>query len=57
LLVALAVVGVDVLRKGSLERTCYGLLHRLLIVDGLVRGFLLRPGDVGTYPTDAEVVK
>lgn len=57
LVVALTVVAADVLRKGSLERTCYGLLHRLLIVDRLVRGFLLRPGDAGTYPTDAEVVK
>jgi glycosyltransferase involved in cell wall biosynthesis len=57
LVVALTVVGADVLRKRSFQRTCYALLHRLLIFDGLVRGFLLKPADAGTYPTDAEVVK
>ncbi len=52
-----ATITVDACRKRSLYRTLYSLLHRLLIFDGTVRGFLARPLDPAGYPARLEVIK
>jgi GT2 family glycosyltransferase len=54
-LVAVAFV-VDAVRKRSIYRTCYSVLHRLFIVEGMVRGFVLGGGRSDSEPR-VEVVK
>jgi glycosyltransferase involved in cell wall biosynthesis len=55
LALALIVVG-DAIRKGSIHRTVYSLLHRILIADGMIRGFLKKPLAPSSYPQDVERV-
>ena len=52
-----AVIVLDALRKRSLYRACYSVLHRLFIVEGMVRGFFLPARGPADYRTRVEVVK
>lgn len=56
-LLVLMIVAGDVYRKRSLYRAIHSLFHRILIVDGTVRGFLLKPFDPESYPLKFEVIK
>jgi len=53
----LMIVAGDAYRKRSLYRAIHSLFHRILIVDGTVRGFLLKPFDPESYPLKFEVIK
>jgi cellulose synthase/poly-beta-1,6-N-acetylglucosamine synthase-like glycosyltransferase len=44
-------------RKRSLRRAFLSLFHRALMVEGLFKGFLLKPMPPDSYPCDVEVVK
>lgn len=57
LLLLLGIIAGDAYRKHSLYRTIASLLERLFIIDGTVRGFLLKPLDPGTYPDKPDVIK
>ncbi len=50
-------IGVDAYRKRSLYQVAFSLLLRLLIADGTIRGFLLRPLAPDCYPDSFEVIK
>ncbi|HEV8523302.1 MAG TPA: glycosyltransferase [Terriglobales bacterium] len=52
-----AIVGVYAWRKRSLSRTCASLLKRLAIVDGTIRGFLMKPLDPASYSAKLDVVR
>jgi glycosyltransferase involved in cell wall biosynthesis len=52
-----AVIVGDALRRRDLRRTVASLLERLLIVDGTIRGFLLKPLDPDQYPDSLEVIQ
>jgi glycosyltransferase involved in cell wall biosynthesis len=54
--VAAAVAG-DAAQKRSVRRTAYSVLHRLLILDGTIRGFVPRPRDPNDYPGRVTVIK
>lgn len=56
LMVAGIIVG-DAYRKRSLYRTIASLLKRMFIVDGTIRGFLLKPLDPDSYPNRLDVIK
>lgn len=43
----------DVIRCRSLYRAVFHILHRALILEGAIRGFLLRPLPPQSYPIDA----
>jgi glycosyltransferase involved in cell wall biosynthesis len=51
------VVAGDLARRRSPRQTAHSLLERLLILDGTVRGFLLRPLDPADYPARYDVVR
>ena len=50
-------VAIDTYRKQSFRRTVTSLIERLFIVDGTVRGFLIKPLDPSSYPCEFDVVK
>ncbi len=50
LLLTLAAVALDALRKRSMRRTLHSLLKRSVILAGTVRGFLMSPEEVEDYP-------
>ena len=56
LLLGVIVTG-DAYRKRSLYRAIFSLLHRMVITDGTVRGFLLRPLAPDSYSSRADVIK
>jgi glycosyltransferase involved in cell wall biosynthesis len=56
LMLVVIVVG-DAYRKRSFYQTFVSLLKRLFIVDGTVRGFLLKPLSPGSYPARLDVIK
>lgn len=58
----LALIGVfivvgDAMRKRSLYRTAVSTLKRLVILDGTIRGFLMKPRVIGAYPVRYDAVK
>ncbi|MCA9734465.1 MAG: glycosyltransferase [Deferribacteres bacterium] len=48
---------IEARRKGSFYAAVGSLLHRILIIDGTIRGFLKIPLDPKSYPEDFEVVQ
>jgi hypothetical protein len=54
--VLLLAFAADALRSRSLYRAMFHVLHRALILEGTIRGFLLHPSDPGDYPREAQVV-
>jgi glycosyltransferase involved in cell wall biosynthesis len=44
-------------RKRSLRRAILSLFHRLLMVEGAFRGFLMKPLPPESYPQNAEVIR
>jgi glycosyltransferase involved in cell wall biosynthesis len=52
----LATIAADAIRKRSLHRTVVSLVKRLLILDGTIRGFLLKPVNPESYPAKLDVV-
>ncbi len=57
LLAFFALIVGDTVRKRSLYKTVASLLERMFILDGTIRGFLLKPMKSETYPMEVEVVK
>jgi len=57
LLVLGAIFGAETLRKRSVHRAAYSFLHRILIVDGTLRGLLAKPLDPKQYPGRLDVIK
>ena len=55
-LVILLMIGIAI-RKRSLKLALLSLFRRLLILDGTVRGFLLKPYDPAGYPGRYDVIK
>ncbi len=55
-LLVMLVIAIAV-RKGSLERALLILFRRLLILDGTIRGFLLKPYDPAGYPGKFDVIR
>jgi len=55
-LFALLVAGVA-WRKRSLRKALVGVFHRILMVEGVVKGFLMSPLPPESYPQSAEVIK
>jgi hypothetical protein len=51
------VVVIDAWRKHSLYRAVFSLLHRLLILDGTIRGFWLPSPLPSQYPARVDVLK
>jgi GT2 family glycosyltransferase len=51
------VVAMDAWRKHSLYRALFSLLHRLLILDGTIRGFWLPSLPPSQYPARVDVLK
>jgi hypothetical protein len=51
------VILADAYRKRNLFRAFVNLLQRLFYVDGMVRGFLLKPLDPSSYPATAEIIQ
>ncbi len=45
------------LKKRSLRRALVAAFHRLLMVEGLIRGFLMKPLPPESYPQNAEVLQ
>ena len=56
LLLALLIAGAA-WRKRSLRRAILSVFHRLLMVEGLFRGFLMKPLPPETYPQNAEIIQ
>jgi GT2 family glycosyltransferase len=56
LLLVVTVSG-DAYRKCSLYRAIFSLLRRVFIMEGTVRGFLLKPLNVESYPGRFDVIK
>lgn len=56
LLLALLIAGAA-WRKRSLRRALLSVFHRLLMVEGLLRGFLMKPLPPECYPQNAEVIR
>jgi glycosyltransferase involved in cell wall biosynthesis len=50
-------IAVDLVRRRDPYQTAVSLLERLLIADGTVRGFLLRPTSPDSYPVTVDIVK
>jgi glycosyltransferase involved in cell wall biosynthesis len=50
-------IGVVTWRKRSLRRAFVGVFHRLLMVEGVIKGFLMAPSSAESYPQDAEVIQ
>jgi len=57
LLAFFALIVGDAIRKRSLYKTVASLLERMFILDGTIRGFLLKPMKPETYPVEVDVVK
>ncbi|GJQ59808.1 MAG: glycosyltransferase [Candidatus Scalindua sp. AMX11] len=51
------IITVDTIRKRCLYRAIFSLLLRLLIADGTVRGFLLKPLNPDSYPEEFDRIK
>jgi glycosyltransferase involved in cell wall biosynthesis len=56
-LLVVAMVGGHACRNRSLYRAIYSLVHRVVIIDGTVRGFFLTPLDPDSYPGRVDVIK
>jgi glycosyltransferase involved in cell wall biosynthesis len=56
LMLAMIILG-DAIRKRSLYKTLSSLLERLFILDGTIRGFLLKPRGPESYPAAFDVIK
>jgi glycosyltransferase involved in cell wall biosynthesis len=50
-------LGFAAIRKRSLRRALYSLFHRGLMVEGLFKGFFMKPLPLDSYPCDVEVIK
>ena len=50
-------LGIAAVRKRSLRRGLYTLFHRVLMAEGLLRGFLMKPLPPESYPEDAEILQ
>jgi len=50
-------LGIAAVRKRSLRRGLYTLFHRVLMTEGLLRGFLMKPLPPESYPEDAEILQ
>lgn len=57
ILVPVAALGVVALRRRSVYRVIHALVHRLCIVDGTLRGFLMTPLDPATTPVTFDVLR
>lgn len=57
LLLAAAALAADALRKRSAYRVLASLVERLFIMDGTVRGFLMRPSPPDTYPASLTIIQ
>ena len=55
-LTAFAIAGAA-LKKRSLRRALVAAFHRLLMVEGLIQGFLMKPLPPESYPEDAEILQ
>jgi glycosyltransferase involved in cell wall biosynthesis len=53
----IAAIGLDTLRKHSLHRAIYSLLLRLLILDGTIKGFFMRPLTAENSPLKFDIIK
>ncbi len=51
------IIAVDSYRKRSLYRAFFSLLLRILIADGTIRGFFIKPLNPDNYPCTFDVVK
>jgi GT2 family glycosyltransferase len=47
----------DAVRKHSVRRVLFSVIHRLIILDGTVRGFLMKPMDEHSQPVIYRVVR
>jgi hypothetical protein len=50
-------VSFDAFRKKSIYRTFYGLLKRLVILEGTLYGFFMHPHAPESYPARVDVLK
>jgi len=50
-------IGLTALRKRSLRRALFSLFHRALMVEGLIKGFLMKPLPPESYPIDVEMIQ
>lgn len=57
LLLLCIIIAGDSCRKRNPYRTLYSLLHRTLVLDGTVRGFLLPPLDPHNYPSKLDIIR
>lgn len=57
LVILLLLVASAAVRKRSLPRGLLSLFHRVLMVEGLFKGLLMKPFPPETYPRNVEVVK
>ena len=57
LLLAVAGLAADAYRKRSIYRVASSLLERLFIMDGTVRGFLMKPSPPDGYPAMLEIIQ
>src|SRR5438105_10752097 len=57
LLLLATVIAGDAYRKGGLYRSVRSLLERIFIMDGMVRGFFLKPAEPESYPGKLEIIK
>jgi glycosyltransferase involved in cell wall biosynthesis len=57
LLICLTVLVGDAYRKRSVYRVVHSLVQRAFIVDGTVRGMLIKPSDPADYPVHCDVVQ
>lgn len=56
LAVVVGLLALDARRKGSVQAMLFSVLQRLFILDGTLRGFMMRPGDPATPPGRVEVI-
>jgi glycosyltransferase involved in cell wall biosynthesis len=57
LLMLSAIIVGDVYRKRSPYRTLFALVHRLFVLDGTIRGFLMQPLHPDSFPRDHQVIQ
>jgi len=46
-----------IVRKGSLYSAAFSLLQRLIVLDGTLRGFLIKPMPPDTYPCRVDTIQ
>jgi glycosyltransferase involved in cell wall biosynthesis len=57
ILLLILYITLDILRKHSMKKTLFSLVQKLFVIDGTIRGFLIKPMAPNAFPDNYDVIQ